>query len=198
MTLVIVPCYAQDMFTDVPWGFWAKRPIETLARLDIINGYKDGSFLPDKKISRAEFTALLVRAKFGKQKNQGLRSFKDLSARHWAAPYIDRAWETELVTGFPNNFFYPKKLISRAEAVSMIVRFDNFSTGETDSAPFPDITNKHWAIRAITLAKAGGWLDYLADQKFSPAVALSRAEAAEILAKTNFVKNRLASGEVLY
>ncbi|REJ08787.1 S-layer homology domain-containing protein [Halobacillus trueperi] len=46
-------------FNDLEYH-WAKESIEELASLQIINGYRDGSFQPQKSIIRAEFSVILA------------------------------------------------------------------------------------------------------------------------------------------
>ena len=46
------------MFKDIA-GHWAKEAINRLARLNILNGYTDGTFKPDEPITRAETAAML-------------------------------------------------------------------------------------------------------------------------------------------
>lgn len=177
-------------FSDVKWGYWAKGPIEVLAGLEIINGYPNGSYRPDQKVTRAELTAILVRAKMGQLTTYGFPSFKDVRALHWAAPYIDKAIELEWVKGFPDGSFHPNQLITRAEGIDLIGRFDNWEDYELNEKPFADIPLNYWAAQAIATAKAKGLLKYLADQNLRPTAPLTRAEVAELLSHTTLAKSQ--------
>ena len=44
-------------FKDVPETHWAYKDVEEFAEMGIINGYKDGTFMPDKSMTRAEACA---------------------------------------------------------------------------------------------------------------------------------------------
>ncbi|MFH1577143.1 MAG: S-layer homology domain-containing protein [Candidatus Margulisiibacteriota bacterium] len=188
-TNVTVP--QRKVFTDVPWGYWAKGSIELLGGLGVIRGYPDGSFHPEGTITRAEFTMLMVKAKSGRLNNLGLKSFPDIPTGHWAAAYIDKAVETELIKGYPNNTFRPNKKVSRVEGVSALARFDNLPIEEAEALPFPDILLSHWAAESISAAKKAGLLDYLASQNFNAKKPLTRAEAVHLLAKTSFFNAKL-------
>ncbi|MCL1872810.1 MAG: S-layer homology domain-containing protein [Clostridiales bacterium] len=77
-------------FNDVE-GHWANNEIMQLAYRGIIQGYNDGSFGPQKHITRAEAVAMVSRL-FGRsdQYKTG-KSFSDLPAGHWAYTYIMNA-----------------------------------------------------------------------------------------------------------
>lgn len=50
---------SKDLFTDVKSGDWYYQTVKELTEKNIINGYDDGSFKPNEKISYAEFFTLL-------------------------------------------------------------------------------------------------------------------------------------------
>ena len=47
-------------FTDVSSGHWAKTYIDRLSSLGIVDGYADGSFLPEKELTCGEFMKMLA------------------------------------------------------------------------------------------------------------------------------------------
>ncbi|WP_154121768.1 S-layer homology domain-containing protein [Paenibacillus monticola] len=49
-------------FTDIPAGYWAVTAINELISKGILNGMSSTSFEPGRSVTRAEFTAMLVRA----------------------------------------------------------------------------------------------------------------------------------------
>lgn len=58
----VIPIMNEEItFTDTS-GHWAEKQIEEMAKLGIIKGYEDGSFKPDKAVTRAEVAAMLCRA----------------------------------------------------------------------------------------------------------------------------------------
>jgi len=69
-------------------GHWAANYVALAADRGIINGYGDGTFGPNRPLTRAEATALLVRASNrGVQPIQAQR-FQDVPEWHWAFQYI--------------------------------------------------------------------------------------------------------------
>ncbi len=176
-------------FTDVPDNFWAKNKICVLAALKLIGGYPDGSFRPNKQISRSELTVLLVRTQGGATPESSATEFKDVPKKHWASFYVKTGVDRGLVSGYPDKTFKPARTLSRAEGVTILSRFSQLSvTAELTSGPFPDVPGRHWAAKQISAAKAAGLLIYLTDKPFEPNKSMTRAEAAEILSETPYVK----------
>ena len=48
-------------FIDVPETHWAYKAIMELAEMGLINGYEDGSFQPNKPVTRAEVATIIAR-----------------------------------------------------------------------------------------------------------------------------------------
>jgi len=180
----------QKTFVDVPHDYWAKDPIERLASLGIISGYPDDTFRPDRTLSRAELCTLLIKAKGISVDKPGQDPFPDLPAAHWAAPYVAAAVDLKLAGGYPDGTFMPKRPLSRAEAVKILASFDELKTVSVKSDPFPDLSINHWAAPFIQAAGSAGHLEYLKGRDFEPNRAFTRAEAAEILSRTSFVRSR--------
>jgi hypothetical protein len=179
-------------FIDVPKNYWAKEDIEYLATAGVINGYPDKTFRPDKTLSRSEMVTLLVKTT-GPEDEFEKSSFSDVSETYWAKKYIDIAVQKGWVQGYPDNTFKPGKDVSRAEAITILAKFDQLKTDKkTTLSKFYDITAIHWAFDSINLAKEAGWLEYIKEKDFYPNRGVSRAEAAHVLSKTSFGKAKIA------
>jgi len=187
-------------FADVGTGYWARNAIEYLATLGIMNGYPDGTFKPDKPLTRGELAALLVKAKGFDVKPTKNGVFKDIRASNWVAPYVRIAFDRGYVQGYPDGTFQPNRIITRAEAATVFAKFSGlYMKPRVSEKAFPDVARAHWASPAIAAAKHEGLYEYLVGTNFQPKAVLTRAEAAEILSKTKLVKDRiksLISGEV--
>lgn len=179
-------------FIDVPEAYWARKEIEYLATVDVISGYPDNTFKPNRTLSRAEMVTLLAKAT-GAKKEFEKSSFSDVSGTHWAKNYIEYAVEKGWVQGYPDNTFKPGKDVSRAEAITILVKFDQLKTKKKVTlSVFEDVSSVHWAFDSIDLAKEAGWLDYIKVKDFYPNKGFSRAEAAYVLSKTSFGKAKIA------
>lgn len=179
-------------FSDVPENYWAKDPIEYLATLGIVNGYPDDTFHPDAALNRAELAALLVKAKEFEVSRPERDLFPDVAAANWAAPYIEVALKKKYVAGYPDGNYRPWKEVTRAEAIVVISRFAGLTEPlVVADSPFPDVPKNHWAARSIFAARQAGMLEYLSGGNFEPDTAFTRAEAAEVLSKTDFAKEKI-------
>jgi S-layer homology domain. len=49
-------------FSDVPAGYWATSAIQSAVSKGYVSGYPDGTFKPDREVSRAEFVKMLADA----------------------------------------------------------------------------------------------------------------------------------------
>ncbi|MBU0574217.1 MAG: S-layer homology domain-containing protein, partial [Candidatus Margulisbacteria bacterium] len=180
-------------FRDIEPIYWAKEAIEKMATLQMIDGYPDNNFRPYRSISRAEYITLLVKI-LGVPVGPVMQPpFKDVPINHWAAPYIARAAELGLSSGYTDGTFKPFSSITRAEGVVMAVRFGGLEklvaeAKERAESPFPDIDPGYWAANEIAAAKAAGYLEHLKGKPFTPQSELSRGETAGILSNSMVVR----------
>jgi hypothetical protein len=184
-----VPKTTLKTFIDVSGDYWAKDAIERLATAGVITGYPDGTFRPDRTLSRAELCTLLIKAKGTSVSAPRIAVFTDLPETHWAAPYVAETVSLRIVSGYPDGTFKPSDPLTRAEAIKIIAVFDGLKIEGLRAKPFPDVPVSHWAAPYIAAAKKAGLLGYIKDD-FVPNQDLTRAEAAWILSKTNFVKGK--------
>jgi len=179
-------------FVDVPDNYWLKNPIAYLTTMGIMDSYPDGSFRPEKPITRAELAMILVKAKGFEVAPVGRPSFSDVDPNGVATPYIEMAVKRGYMEGYTNATFKPDKAVTRAEAAIILSRFSGFYIkSQVDQDVYPDVTVDHWAAPAIAAAKGAGLFEYLGENRFGPKDNLTRAEAAEILSKTPFVKEKI-------
>jgi len=179
-------------FADVPDGYWAQNPIENTGTVGLVEGYPDGTFKPERTLTRAELATLLVRAKGLKLPDRKAQQiFKDVKNEHWAAKYIEVAQKAGLVEGYPDKTFRPNNKISKVEGITVMARFDNLQLATVYEKPYWDIETSHWAAKYVQAAKDAGMLAYIERNRLEPASGLARSEAVEMLSKT-----QLAGAEI--
>jgi len=186
-------------FIDVPEDYWAYRPIIYLSTLGIMDSYDDGTFRPTREMTRGEMAVLLIKAKgFSVGKEVRVR-FPDVPLQSYEAAYVSLAVERKYINGYPDGMFHPEKRITRAETAAILARFSGLYLKPKVQEPvFPDLPVSHWASPAIAAAREMGFFGYIAGKGFGPNLYLTRAEAAEIISKTPFAKEKieeLISGE---
>ena len=110
-------------FSDVKSSAWYYEYVNTASSLGIINGNTNGTFAPNKNITRDQMTKMIVLA-FEKTvpfSNSATQKFSDVSKDYWAFDYINKASGAEIVKGFGTTF-KPLNLATRAQAIVMIHR----------------------------------------------------------------------------
>lgn len=125
-------------FTDVNEGDWFNNAVSTCANAGIVDGYADGTFLPNKAVTRAEFAAIVARFLGDEYTGEGIEDFSD-TADHWAAEEIRRCVEAGWVTT-EEDAFRPEDLITRAEVMIIINRMLHRTPDEDHMIP----TMKTW------------------------------------------------------
>lgn len=147
--------YISD-FKDVKSDTWYTDAVGYMEKTGIIKGYKDGTFQPNKNITRAEFAAITAKILNLDTDSYGDPDFKDVKSKHWARGIIAAVKEEGLMQGDGKGKFNPDKEITRAEAATVINRAFNRSGGEFYKkyveSPFKDLETKHWAYGEIVNA----------------------------------------------
>lgn len=183
-------------YSDIAGNEWYADYIGYLEDLDVIAGYTDGTFGPNRPITRAEFAALL--SKFTGSASASDATFTDV-AGHWAAAQIAAAVKAGWMSGYPDKTFKPNAYITRAELVSAI----NRATGRTPDVTatsgitFTDVPNGAWYANDVAEAVTEHWYTgkekwYLSEDEYNAAVAPSEEEASE---ETTEAASEAASGE---
>jgi hypothetical protein len=166
------------VLTDIA-GHWAENSIKKLVALGAVGGYPDGSFKPDKSITRAEFVTVLVKA--FNLSSKGGKVFAD-TANHWAKESIAAAASNGIVSGYDGNTFGPNDLISREQMAAMIVRAAKLNTA-TEGTNFADRASvSGWARNAVAAATLNRVMNGYPDNTFRPGNNATRAEAVTVIA----------------
>ena len=120
---------AAEKFTDVRLDAWFSPYVGWGAATGIVNGYTDGTFLPNNPVSRQELAVMIVRfmdhvGLKNTEDNSLIDSFEDKkSIGSWAREQVELLRLTGLVGGDENGNFNPKKTASRAEVAAIAGRY---------------------------------------------------------------------------
>ncbi|MBO7746276.1 S-layer homology domain-containing protein [Paenibacillus sp. MWE-103] len=178
--------YAPQTFADLG-ASWAKPYADRLIGLGVVSGYEDGTFRPERPVTRAEWVKLLADA-LGLPAAAGTTGFAD-DARipAWAKAQVKAAADAGYVTGFAasgGSVFQASQRITRAEIAVMAARVlqaGGIAPGGADKT-FADAAGiPAWAAEAIGQAASAGIVDGYPDGAFRPDGTLTRAEAAKIV-----------------
>lgn len=178
-------------FSDVSASYWAYKPIKALTNDKIITGYPDNTFKPENKVTRKEFSTMLVKA-LNQQSMEvsGTLPYKDINEEMYCYGDINRINNLDLVVGYPDNTFKPENNITKTEA--MIVLANTLSGKNLDAAEAEKVLSqfidgncvREWAKGTVTKSvKNDIYVKYPNPQKLIPNNAATRAEIAELLYK---------------
>ncbi|WP_130605119.1 S-layer homology domain-containing protein [Cohnella abietis] len=104
-------------------GAWAKQEIAQAVQAGIVNGYGDGSFRPNAKISRAEMVAMIANALGLAKKANAVTAFADdAEIPAWTKAAVAATVENGIVQGVSGNKFAPKQTATRAEAAVVLLK----------------------------------------------------------------------------
>lgn len=99
--------------------------VARLEQLKVLEGYPDGTFKPNNTITRAEFAAVVVRAKgldSAAQAAKGTTVFTDVPSTNWASGYVNIASKMNFVKGMGDGTFAPNSPVTYEQAVTMVIR----------------------------------------------------------------------------
>ncbi|MBY9078919.1 S-layer homology domain-containing protein [Paenibacillus sp. HN-1] len=108
-------------------------------------------------------------------------SFTDLGNFDWAAPAIQELTAKGILKGVSATSFAPKKEVTRAEFITMIVRAFGL-LDEAASASFTDVKTTDWSYGYIASGVKNGLVNGVGGGKFDPKRAVTREEMAIIAA----------------
>lgn len=133
----------KQSYVDVKKGDVCFDAAELLTRLGIMEGYGDKSFKPDKKVTRAEFSKLIINAlgenylKMAEDAKGHDTIFSDVKAEHWASGYITAAVSNSIINGMGDGTFAPEESITYEQAMKMLVCAVGYEQWSVDKGGWP-------------------------------------------------------------
>ena len=124
----------------------------------IIVGDPDGDLREDDEITRAEFAAVLCRAMGceDETENDNLKQknyFPDVPAEHWAAGYVNFAYENGAISGFPDGNFYPEEKVTNEQVIKMLIGAWGYSDEAEKNGGYPNgymkVAKEHGVLDTI-------------------------------------------------
>ena len=142
-------------------------------------GYTDGTFGPERDMTRAEVTTMFARLLTEQIEADKTYSntFSDVPKGCWAANYIGYMQQFGIITGYSDGSFRPDAPVTRAEFAAIASRFEKLTEG---SKSFADVPDTYWAARYINFAATRGWVTGYSDGTFKPENTITRAEVAAV------------------
>lgn len=168
------------LFSDID-NHWAKEWIKNAVGLGFVSGYEDGTFKPDRTITRAEFSTMLNKAmKIEITENI---NFSDVREKEWFYKEIQKSVAAGFFSGYENNTFRPNNPIKREEVAKVVA--GAITTGNIDGEGATLLkdysTIQEWAKDSVNTVYNKGYILGYPDKTYMPSKALTRAEAVKII-----------------
>lgn len=185
MTAGLIPA-ASAYYSDADASADYYSAAVRLQDLGIISGYDDGSFRPDNRITRAEFTKMVI-CMMDKEKDAAasasVSGFYDVPSGSWSAPYITYAVSRDILSGYSDGSFGPDKTISFSEAITILMRTLGYSESDV---------GYYWPNNYMNAASS---LGITAGMDYDYSAQLTRATAAILIDRAIFAKPSSADGK---
>jgi hypothetical protein len=174
---------AGKTFPDVD-GHWSKESVYYLVEKGAIAGNDDGTFAPDREVTRAEAATMMAKILNLPIDKDAKPSYTDSQA-HWATPIIAAVEKAGVVKGKGEGKFDPDGKIDRVSMASLLVeayKLDTKVTG-TPATKFKDLEDSWGKAKANILVELG--ISVGTGDKWEPNKTVTKAEAAQFIAKTD-------------
>ena len=165
-------------FLDVPADHWAVSEIEAAKAADIVRGYGDDTYHPERPVSRDQMAVYLARAVAGGDaavpSGPPQPTFPDVPADHWAYRYIEFAHSRDIVRGYPEGGYGPDVALDRGQMAVFVGRA--IAGGETaldsyippEAPTFPDAPPDSWMYAHVEYIAEGGVVQGYPDGLYHP------------------------------
>ena len=168
--------FAGAAFTDQSSIKVDGKVIDTLTEKNVIKGYEDGSFKPDKTVSRAEMAKMMFVLRTGS--DDASYYAKDMTdtfadtAGTWSNGYVKYCQAYGIVSGKSSTVFAPDAPVTTVEAAKMLLVYSGVDAAQSG------LTGAQWKENALKLADAEGLLTCVTTK---PDDALPRQYAAQMI-----------------
>lgn len=182
-----VSASSKSSFSDVNNVHPNKKAIEFLWQENVLSGYADGTFRPDKTVNRAELLKILI-AGLDIQPDPEIyqNCFPDVN-NEWFASYICYARENQWVKGYADGNFKPAQTVSKAEAIKMLINTQEIEVdSDIENDVFEDVDHFSWYAPYIVVANNRGLLSEV--NLYKPTAGMTRAMISENIYRSVIIK----------
>lgn len=191
---VVLVQYNEVNFTDLDAAAWATDYIYGLAAREIVSGQGDGTFDPNRSVTRAEFVKMVMMGLDLYEKGDRASTYSDVAADAWYRDIVAAAAEAGIVTGYEDGTFGAERTISRQEMATIALRaFEQLPVtlpGDEDVALTDKVAAQEfgdqwaiadWAADAVSRMQRAGIINGTESGDFDPDANATRAEASKII-----------------
>ena len=170
-------------FSDVPSNTWYYEGVTYCSNKGLVSGYKDGTFQPNRSITRAELAVICSQGL--NLTEQGANTFSDVKSSDWFAPYVLKCSKAGIMKGYENGKFNPNYAVSREQAAVVAAQVYGLgkSSGNTSFSDNDKISS--WALSSVKSMTNSGLAAGKGNNRFCPKDSVTRAEVAVVINSAN-------------
>ncbi|MDY4172835.1 MAG: InlB B-repeat-containing protein [Evtepia sp.] len=154
-------------------------------------GYPNGTFGPERSITRAEVAQMFYNLLLKKDVPITVQ-FEDVPENAWYAQAVNTLASMGMINGVGSDRYEPERAITRAEFSAIATRFGKKTTAAKTT--FVDVPESHWAYQYINVVASYGWVSGYGGNLFGPDDLITRAQAATM---TNRMLGRLCDNDAI-
>jgi hypothetical protein len=180
-----LPASASELFWDVKSPLLREAVLD-LAEREVLDGYPDGTFQPDRVINRAEALKIVFNARQMEASEARQISFSDVKESDWFSPFVKKALRYHIIQGYPDGTYKPFQEVSRADFLKIAFLSDtDFLFPRPDeqiqvAKELTDVGPHDWFLPYVTLVEQLKLMNF---EAFRPHQGMTRGEAALLLSK---------------
>lgn len=175
---IAAPITTEKRFNDIKENVWYSDAISKWGQSSIIAGYEDGSFRPQKEVTRAELAAVIDRI-FALEDTTNSKSYKDVGQAKWYQAAIDHISSAGIMNDAGENF-NPNEPATREELAYAFSKA--YKLSGTNNKEFKDQEAiSDWATEAVNALIGNGYMVGMPDGNFAPKAHLTRAEMIVVI-----------------
>ncbi len=169
-------------FSDVPQTQKNYKAIIYLQENNIVNGYQDGTFKPNKEVKRSEALKMILLGSEIEGEKAQTKPFPDTPITQWYTEYVNVAKVLKIINGNKDGLFEPAKTLNLAGALKIVLKTNEIDTSSIKITikPFQDIKTDDWFAQYFQYAKQKNIISSNITY-IKPAADMTRGDLAEIM-----------------
>jgi serine protease inhibitor len=186
-------------FTDVDSSHWAYNSIIEMQKKGLVRGYEDGSFKPEKEVTREEFAQMVYNVDKREADIRNVQYYYDVVGGRWSYAAIQLVGYSIMDSADGYAYFYPTRPILREEVAKVLndyygfkvnITVPNISDNTSDYVEYYiynelELSDKNEISKsyldAVYNMYTSGLMNGVSNTRFSPKSSLTRAQAATLL-----------------
>ena len=184
-----LPTYANTTdsltFSDIDTKAYYYEPLKELVANKVINGYPDGTFKPEKNITRAEAAKIIAVSMNLDIDHATTNKFTDVSPDNFFYKYIAALANEGVINGFPDHTFRPEETVTREAMAKMIALGYKFQLAQQTYHTFKDIDHQNFFRYYIQTLVDLEITTGTAFDQYSPTTPVTRAQLVTFISRAN-------------